>query len=109
MIAPDGGTTSMARGIDTGDHPRRKVGRMDLENTLRSILIAPFEAHAGFMSHPEDEPPLNMADGLAEENQWGAVHVNKNISEEDRENMHHTAMQGYRDKGIDPATRDVRL
>ena len=50
-----------------------------------------------------------MADGLAPENQWGAVHVNKNLSEEDRENMHHTAMQGYRDEGIDPATRDVRL
>jgi hypothetical protein len=99
----------MARGIDTGDHPRRKVGRMDLENTLRSILIAPFEAHAGFMSHPENEPPMNMADGLEEHNQWGTVHVNENLSEEDLQGMHDSAMAQYRDKGIDPYERDVRL
>lgn len=99
----------MPRGIDSGSDPRRKVGRSDLENTLRSILVAPFEAHAGFMNHPENEAPLNMADGLEEENQWGTVHVNENISDEDREHMHHTAMAKYREKGIDPYERDVRL
>lgn len=96
----------MARGEDTGDHPGRRV---DLESILRSILVAPFEAQAGFMAHPEDEAPMNMADGLEEHNQWGAVHVNKNLSQEDLEAMHHTAMNDYRLKGIDPATRDVRL
>lgn len=99
----------MPRGMDSGHDPRRKVGRSDLESTLRSILIAPFEAHSGFMNHPENEGPLNMADGLAPHNQWGAVHVNENISEDDLEGMHETAMRGYREKGIDPATRDVRL
>lgn len=99
----------MARGEDTSDHPGRRVGRSDLENTLRSILVAPFEAHASFTGHPENEGPLNMADGLPEEDQYGAVHVNKNISDEDVAAMHHTAMAHYKELGIDPATRDVRL
>lgn len=99
----------MARGEDTSDHPGRRVGRSDLENTLRSILVAPFEPHASFTGHPENEGPLNMADGLPEEDQYGAVHVNKNENIPSNEALREAAMAHYEELGIDPRTRDVRL
>ena len=38
-------------------------------------------------SHPENDGIPALADGLALENQWGAVHMLKNITPEDEEGM----------------------
>jgi hypothetical protein len=44
-----------------------------------------FRPHAEFVTatqHPESEGPVNMADGLPESDQYGAVHTNKNDTPE---------------------------